>query len=59
MPQMRSSYVGDLIVHVRVEVPTRLSEKQKDILRQFEAESTGKEYKERKSFFDKMKDLFD
>ncbi len=59
MPQMRSSYVGDLIVRVRVEVPTRLSDKQKDILRQFEAESTGREYKERKSFFDKMKDLFD
>lgn len=59
MPQMRSSYTGDLIVHVRVEVPTRMNEKQKELLRQFEAESTGKEYKERKSFFDKMKDLFD
>ncbi len=58
MPQVKSAYVGDLIVRVRVEVPTRLTEKQKDILRQFENESTGKEYRERKGFLDKMKDLF-
>ncbi|MBO4379058.1 MAG: molecular chaperone DnaJ [Clostridia bacterium] len=58
VPQVRSSYVGDLIVRVRVEVPTRLSDKQKELLRQLEESSTGKEYKERKSFLDKMKDLF-
>ena len=58
VPQVRSSYVGDLIVRVRVEVPTRLSDKQKDLLRQFDGASTGKEYKERKTFLDKMKDLF-
>ena len=58
VPQVRSSYTGDLIVRVRVEVPTRLSEKQKDLLRQLDAASTGREYKERKTFLDKMKDLF-
>ena len=58
VPQVRSSYVGDLIVRVRVEVPTRLSDKQKELLRQFDGASTGKEYKERKTFLDKMKDLF-
>ena len=58
VPQVRSSYVGDLIVHVRVEVPTRLSDKQKELLRQLDESSTGKEYKERKSFLDKMKGLF-
>lgn len=58
VPQMRSSFVGDLIVRVRVEVPTKLNEKQKDLLRQFEEASTGKEYSSRKSFLDKMKDLF-
>ena len=58
VPQVRSSYTGDLVVRVRVEVPTRLNEKQKEILRQFDSASTGKEYKERKTFLDKMKDLF-
>lgn len=58
VPQVRSSFVGDLIVRVRVEVPTRLNEKQKELLRQFDNASTGKEYKERKTFLDKMKDLF-
>ncbi len=59
VPQMRSSYTGDLIVRVRVEVPTRLNEKQKELLRQFDDASTGKEYAGRKGFLDKMKDLFD
>ena len=58
VPQVNSSYVGDLIVRVRVEVPTKLSDKQKDLLRQFEETTTGREYKERKSFLDKMKGLF-
>ena len=58
VPQVRGSFTGDLIVRVRVEVPTRLTEKQKELLRQFDETSTGKEYKERKTFLDKMKDLF-
>ena len=58
VPQVRSSYTGDLVVRVRVEVPTKLTEKQKEILRQFDESSTGREYKERKTFLDKMKGLF-
>ena len=34
------------------------AEKQKELLRQFEAESTGKEYEGRKSFMDRVKELF-
>ena len=56
--QLRSTYRGDLILHIRVEIPRRLSEKQKDLLRQFEDASSGKEYETRKSFLDKVKDLF-
>ena len=58
VPQVRSSFTGDLTVRVRVEVPTRLTDKQKELLRQFDESSTGKEYKERKTFLDKMKGLF-
>ena len=32
--QLRSTYRGDLILHIRVEIPRRMSEKQKDLLRQ-------------------------
>ena len=46
------------VLHIRVEVPRKLSEKQKDLLRQFEDSSTGKEYEGRKSFLDKVKDIF-
>ncbi|MBR0227127.1 MAG: molecular chaperone DnaJ [Clostridia bacterium] len=56
--QVRSTYRGDLILHIRVEIPRRLSEKQKDLLRQFEDVSSGKEYETRKGFLDKVKELF-
>lgn len=49
---------GDLLVRVRVEVPRKLSDKQKDLLRQFEESSTGKEYETRKSFMDRVKEIF-
>ncbi len=56
--QLRSAYKGDLVLHIRVEVPRKLNEKQKDLLREFEKETTGKEYEKQKSFLDKMKDIF-
>ncbi len=56
--QLRSTYRGDLVLKVRVEVPRRLNEKQKDLLRQFEQQTSGREYEGRKNFLDKLKDLF-
>ncbi|MBQ8161950.1 MAG: molecular chaperone DnaJ [Clostridia bacterium] len=56
--RLRGSGKGDLIVHVRVEVPRKLSEKQRELLRQFEETVTGKEYEGRKSFLDKIRDVF-
>ena len=56
--QLGGQMKGDLIFRVRVEIPKRLSDKQRDLLRQFDENSTGKEYEQRKSFFDKVKDLF-
>ncbi len=56
--QLRGSGKGDLYIKVRVEVPKRLSEKQKDLLRQFEDSLTGREYEGRKSFFDRVRDSF-
>lgn len=56
--QLRGTNKGDLFVKVRVEVPKKLSDKQKELLLKFEEVSTGKEYEGRKSFMDRMKDLF-
>lgn len=58
LPYVRSALKGDLVLNVRVEVPKRLSEKQKILLKQFDDAMTGREYEGRKSFLDKMKDLF-
>ena len=43
---------------MRVEIPKRMTDKQRDLLRQFDEVSTGKEYEQKKSFLDKVKDLF-
>lgn len=56
--QLRGGGKGDLYVTVRVDVPRKLGEKQKELLRSFEDSMTGKEYETRKSFFDRMKDHF-
>ncbi len=49
---------GDLIFRVRVEVPRKLSDKQRELLQQLDESMTGKEYEQRKGFMEKLKDLF-
>jgi len=58
IPVLRGSGKGDMFVKVRVEIPKRLSDKQKELLRQFEDSLTGKEYEGRKSFLDRLKEGF-
>lgn len=58
IPSLRNGVKGDLILTVNVEVPRKLSEKQKDLLRQFDQSLGGKEYEGRKSFADKLKERF-
>ncbi len=58
IPYIRSKNRGDEYVKVDVEVPKGLTQKQKELLREFEALSEGKNYKKKKSFTDKMRDLF-
>lgn len=55
---LRSNAKGDQLLKVSVEVPTKLSAKQKELLKEF-AEISGDEvFQQRKSFFEKMRDLF-
>lgn len=58
IPSLRGGNKGDLFIEMNVEVPKKLSEKQKDLLRQFEGTVTGKEYEQKKSFIDRVKDAF-
>ncbi len=58
---VRSSYPGDLYCHIVVETPVRLSEKQKKLLREFEAsvkEGGNKHSPQTKGFVDRMKGFF-
>ncbi|HCA05311.1 MAG TPA: molecular chaperone DnaJ, partial [Ruminococcaceae bacterium] len=49
---------GDQYVRVVVEIPKSLNNKQKDMIRQFENSTTEKNYAKRRSFFDKLKKMF-
>ncbi len=55
IPYIRSKARGDQYVKVKVEVPSNLSSKQKELLREFEED---KNYKQKKSFMDKAKEFF-
>ena len=50
---------GNQYVTIYVEVPKNLTKKQKDLLREFEASLSDKNYAKRQSFFDKLKNKFE
>ena len=59
---VRSGYHGDLFCHVIVETPVKLTDKQKDLLREFErmtAEGGAKHSPQSKGWMDKVKDFFE
>ena len=58
VPHLRGGGKGDLYVTASVEIPKKLSEKQKNLLREFEASASGNQYEKKKSFFDRLKDAF-
>ena len=59
MPLMHSDKRGDLFVMIKVETPTHLSKKQKEILEEFRLASDNDSCQpETKNFFNKIKDLF-
>ena len=49
---------GDQYVTFKVEVPKNLTSKQKDLLKAFEDSLEDKNYPKKKSFKDKLKELF-
>ena len=63
MPHVRSaSTIGDLYVHVELEVPVKLTSEQKELVRQLDESlknNGDKHSPQSKSWFDKVKDFFD
>jgi molecular chaperone DnaJ len=58
MPVLQGRGRGDLVVEVQVETPTKLSARQKEILREFRETETGDECPESRGFFERLKDAF-
>ena len=51
---------GNQFVHITIEVPSNLTKKQKDLLREFDGSlDEDKNYKKRNNFFDKIKQAFE
>ncbi len=58
IPHIRSNQRGDMLLTINVEVPKNLSNEQKETIREFAKQSGETNYKQQKSFMDKMKDFF-
>ncbi len=59
LPDIRSKQVGDQLVQITIETPTRLNEKQEELLRQF-AETENKSVSPKSAgFFEKLKKHFE
>jgi len=57
-PHLRGSGAGDQVCRIMVEVPTKLSSRQKELLKEFEGLSKGDGTPLTTGFFDKVKEIF-
>ena len=55
---LHSKSKGDQFVKIVIEVPKNLNTKQKELIKEFDSASTDKNYSKRKTFKQKLKDLF-
>ena len=58
VPHLRGGGKGDLYVTAVVEIPTKLTEKQKSLLREFDESASGNQYEKKKNFFERVRDMF-
>ena len=58
MPVLQGRGRGDLVIEIAVETPTKLSARQKEILRELQSTETGDECPQSKGFFDRIKDAW-
>jgi molecular chaperone DnaJ len=55
---VRSYRTGDELVQILVEIPKKLTERQKQLLREFAGSEDGSAMPQHKSFKEKLKELF-
>ena len=58
MPVLQGRGHGDLVVEILVETPTKLSARQKELLKELQATETGEECPQSMGFFERLKDAF-
>ena len=58
MPVLQGRGKGDLVVEIQVETPTRLTARQKELLRELQATETGDECPQSRGFFDRLKHVW-
>jgi molecular chaperone DnaJ len=58
LPDIRSYRNGDQVVQILVEIPKKLSERQKQLLREFSETEDASVMPQRKGFVDKLKEVF-
>ena len=58
MPVLQGRGHGDLVVEIAVETPTKLSARQKELLREFQGTETGEECPQSKGFFERLKEAW-
>lgn len=56
VPHLRGNGRGDQYIKVDIDVPTKLNDKQKELLKQFAAISGDEVHQKKRGFFNKMKD---
>lgn len=57
MPVLQGRGRGDMVIQIDVETPTKLSAKQKELLREFQETETGAECPESTGFFSRLKEM--
>lgn len=58
MPVLQGRGFGDLVAEIHVETPTKLTPRQKELLRELQASETGEECPQSKGFFERIKEAW-
>jgi molecular chaperone DnaJ len=58
LPDLRSSRSGDELVQILIEIPKRLTDRQKELLREFADSEDAHHLPQRKGFMEKLKEMF-